>query len=218
MRPWWSRWMVFEVRAGRLLAWCATGMALAVGLWMAGQTDDSSAVKQRRSSDPLVHSSVKPQDHSAQREAAASTSQAMPITNAPALDTGSGLSPQEVQDLRTELAKHPDGEAEVQRVLGFLSFSRQWESFNSTRRVGRDTSVLRPLAQDLDAQLAQHWSQGALTGAQALQLKVQLLEVLLPDEPSRSLALASWQSQTWPARKATAAPNTQWAQQKGVAQ
>jgi hypothetical protein len=204
------------MRAGRILAWSAAGFALAAGLWMTVQTDGSSVGARPHGSSPEPTSTAS-NAPDAQREVAAPTVAPTVIPKAPQLGADSGLSPQELTDLRAELANHPYGEAEVQRVLGFLRFSRQWEAFNAARRQGEDSAALRALAVTLDAQLAQHWLQGALTGGQALQLKTQLLDVLLPDEPSRSLALAHWQSQIWPARATTAAPATQLAQQKGVA-
>jgi hypothetical protein len=205
------------MRVKEVVFWGSVATGLAAALWMAVQAGDGGTLSQQRSSShqrqpTALHAPT------AQREAAASIPPANLIPQAHELGTGSGLSPEELKDLRAELANHPDGEAEVRRVLGFLSFNRQWEAFKSARRDGASTVALRPLAQALDAQLAQHWAQGALTGAQALQLKAQLLDVLLPDEPSRSQALGRWQTQIWPARAAAAAPAAQLAQQTGIAQ
>jgi hypothetical protein len=106
-----------------------------------------------------------------------------------------GLSPADLIALRAELTAHPRGEAELRRVLAYLTYQQQWQRFESQRRSGANAAALRPLAVALDAALAERWQQGELGGAQALQIKAQLLEVLLDDAASRQSALAEWQAQ-----------------------
>ncbi|MBL8330750.1 MAG: hypothetical protein JNJ71_18075 [Rubrivivax sp.] len=106
-----------------------------------------------------------------------------------------GLSPADLIQLRDELTSHPRSEAELQRVLAFLSFQRQWDRFDELRRSGASAATLQPLARELDAALAQRWENGEVSGAQALQLKALLLEHLLDDAQSRRLALGQWQAQ-----------------------
>ncbi len=109
-----------------------------------------------------------------------------------------GLSPEELRELRAELASHPDGEVEVQRVIAWLQFSQQWEHYDTARRQAATRPALRALAAELNSTLAQHWRQGELTGPQALQMKVVLLESLLDSEAERQAALQRWQAEHQP--------------------
>jgi hypothetical protein len=141
---------------------------------------------------------VHPVARAAARDPVQSTVPAFPDAGSGLLEdpaAAAGLSPADLIALRAELTSHPRGEAELRRVLAFLTYQQQWQRFESQRRSGTEAAALRPLAVALDAALAERWQQGELGGAQALQIKAQLLEVLLDDAASRRSALAAWQAQ-----------------------
>jgi hypothetical protein len=132
---------------------------------------------------------------------AANDSALAPVAGTSASASEEVLPAAELQALRRELADHPDGEAEVQRIVAFLNFSREWARFDEVRRSGSaNLDSLRLQAAQLDGALAERWRRSEITGAQALQLKSVLLEVLVDDPNSRRAALSDWVKAHEPAR------------------
>jgi hypothetical protein len=103
------------------------------------------------------------------------------------------LSTEELAEVRRALADHPDAEAEVQRVVAYLQFTRQWQRLLAARQAGADPQALRTLAASLDAALPQHLLRRELSAAEAGLVKGTLLEVLVPDSARRAAALGEWQ-------------------------
>ena len=174
-------------------------LALLMAIWLADEPAEPDPTRGARQLDPLS----KPGDRLSTPPGRAT--QAL-SPGQPTAGTGktephaqqaeaAGLSPADLVQLRTELLAHPRGEAELRRVLAFLSYQREWQRFDDQLRAGATPASLRTLAGKLDAGLAERWQQGEVNGAQALQMKARLLEVLMEDDSHRRRVLAEWQAQ-----------------------
>lgn len=103
-----------------------------------------------------------------------------------------GLSAEQLQQLRDTLADHPDREAEFARIVAYLRFGSDWQRFLERRATAPVAAETRALAQRLDADLDARLKNREVTQGEALQIKSALLEVLTPDAGARSTQLAQW--------------------------
>ncbi len=175
----------------------------ALGLWAWMRPDDERELPVARSepAQPEVPAKVTP----AQQTPGGAPPVAGNIAdadNTQALARATGWPSAELDALRAELRGQPQGEAEIRRVMAWLVFSSQWQAFDEQRRAAAPRETLRPLAMQLDAALPQHWRQGELTGAQAVQLKALLLDVLHADAAIRQAEMNRWLAEHQPSTPA----------------
>jgi hypothetical protein len=110
----------------------------------------------------------------------------------PAAVVPAGLTPDEWQQLREDLANHPQREAELARISQLMLFHKRVQQFRELRSAGTATGPLRALAQAIDAEMHTHLQNNELSAGEARLLKAALLEVLQPDALQRQAALAQW--------------------------
>jgi hypothetical protein len=201
------------------VALAGLGALTAAALWWGAPLEDANPAVRASPADSLRARPADTWIAEASRPSArpGDPSPALPPDQLQPAASATGLTAEELQALRQELASHPKGEAEFQRVVGFLSFSRQWEAFQALNHQGTDPPTLQALARSIDQALPERWQHGELTGPQALQIKARLLEVLLPDADSRQQALLQWREQHRPAVRALPAESTFLAEQARLA-
>ncbi len=189
-----------------------SGLILTVGiatlLWAPG---DGSADAQATAADAAGMTSVRPAASSMpippaglEARAPVATAANLTTTAAPQNDDPlQGLTADERDALTAALAQHPQRDAEMRRVAGFLRLQRQVETWAAAER---EPALRRDLAARIEAALPTALATRSVTAGEALQLQSRLIADREPDTARADAELAAWRTRHVPP---AAGPDTQ---------
>lgn len=163
----------------RIVAFALGGAALA---WIAAQAwlrQDAGAVDARPARQAAALQAPGP--------APAHAPDAITPTLAPTIPPG--VTGAQWQALRDELRAQPGGDAELRRIADYLAWSDLLRRFRAAQ--GDAAERLR-LARALDAGLPARLRAGEVSAAEARQIEIALLDVMLDDPAERAPALQRW--------------------------
>lgn len=171
---------------GIFLATAVTTLCLA----LSGRDDGAPAAASRAAERPLFGGWVK--------HGSADFGQDKPhngiISNQPRWVLATEPSNDEVKDLQSALADHPDKARELDRLIDYSRFQKQVALWNELQN-GPMNSERATLSEHLLEVLPAHYSRGELMGPQALLMAQALVKDLEPDAHLQSARLAETKSQ-----------------------
>ncbi len=173
-----SRWLAAAAGAAALAV-------LGVGAFFGAGTDDRPRV---------VVSAPPPAFHAAPPAIGDVRAAAAPVPAATSAEPEPppGLSREQWAALVAEMKNRADGSAELHRLSGYFAWSDTLQRFRDARRAGAGADELRPLAQALDAGLAERLRRAEVSAGEARQIESAILAVTVADEAQRGERLQRW--------------------------
>lgn len=167
------------------------GLAVGGGVWWWQAHQDAEQAAEAASAQAAVAASSGPQ----KAVFAAPVASPGPGSAPTVLPDGrpSDFTPEDWAALKAAMSNQPNGQAEMDRVVAYLRFQRNFEQWQALAD-SRDVAKRHQLAESLLTQLPERMNKGEVTSGEALLLSNALLTDLQPDENLREARLADMRS------------------------